>query len=163
MKMDRLNNMRLEMKMKCSQVYKLLSPYIDSELPEGEMRAIEDHLRICTGCRAEFGEMQSLSYLFANTNEFKAPYGFHTRVLANINTAVKAKGTSVIPIFARLAEAVIVILVIAIGITSGSFLTIDITPQKVGDAMASLSVDVFDPAPPGFVGGVYLAMTEEQK
>jgi anti-sigma factor RsiW len=39
--------------MKCSKAHKLISPYIDSELPERDMRSLEDHMKACKMCRAE--------------------------------------------------------------------------------------------------------------
>jgi hypothetical protein len=92
-------------------------------------------------------------------NEFKTPYGFHTRVMANLVTG-KTIEKSGIPALTRLAEALVVIAVITTGIISGTFLVKDLMPEKARDVIASLSLDVFDPAPPGSLGGAYLAMTE---
>jgi anti-sigma factor RsiW len=145
--------------MKCSKTHKLISPYIDGELPERDMRRLEDHLKACHMCRAEFGKSKELHNLFANAAKFKAPYGFHTRVMANISSG-KARGISEIPVFARLAEAVVIIAIIAMGVFSGSLVIKGHPPDKARDIMASLSLDVFDPAPPDSLGGAYLAMTE---
>ena len=97
--------------------------------------------------------------LFSSADKFNAPYGFHTRVMANISSG-KARGISGIPVFVRLAEAFAIIVVIAFGILSGS-LAIKGHPQdRARNIIASFSLDVFDSAPPGSLGGVYLAMTE---
>jgi len=145
--------------MKCSKAHKLISPYVDGELAERDMKTLEDHMKVCHKCRKEFEEGKELHNLLANADRFKAPYGFHTRVMANISSD-KARGFSGIPVFARLAEAVVIIVVIALGVLSGSFLIKGYMPDKAKDVMASLSLDVFDPVPPGSLGGVYLAMTE---
>lgn len=145
--------------MKCSKAHKLISPYIDGELPERDMKTLEDHMKACHKCRAEFDELRSLRNLFVNAEKFKAPYGFHTRVMTNIS-ADKTKEISRIPVFARLAEAVVIIVIIALGIFSGNLLLRGYTPDKARDVIASLSLDVFDSAPPGTLGGAYLAMTE---
>lgn len=145
--------------MKCSKAHKLISPYLDGELTERDMKTLEDHMMFCDKCRKEYEEGKELHNLFANADKFKAPYGFHTRVMANISSG-KIRESSTIPFFARLAEAVVVIVVIALGVLSGSVLIKDYMPDKARDVMASLSLDVFDPAPPDSLGGAYLAMTE---
>ncbi len=145
--------------MKCSKAHKLISPYIDGELIEQNRKLLEDHIKVCHKCRKEFEEGKELHNLFANTDKFKAPYGFHARVMANISSG-EIRRSSRIPVFARLAEAVVVIVVIALGVLSGSLLIKDYMPDKARQVMASLSLDVFDSAPPDSLGGAYLAMTE---
>jgi len=145
--------------MKCSTAHKLISPYIDGELMERNIKTLEDHMKVCDKCRAEFEEGMELHNLFAESDKFDAPYGFQTRVMANISSG-KIKGSSGIPVLVRLAEAVVVIVVIALGVLSGSSLIKGYMPDKAREVMASLSLDVFDSAPPGSLGGVYLAMTE---
>lgn len=147
--------------MKCQKAHKLISLYIDGELPKQNMKTVEDHMKACHKCQAEFEESKKLNNLFANADKFKAPYGFHTKVMANISSG-KAKGTSGIPVFALFAEAIAIILVIVFGIFSGSFLIKDYMPDKAGDIMASLSLDAFDSAPSDSLAGAYLAMTEDQ-
>jgi predicted anti-sigma-YlaC factor YlaD len=145
--------------MKCSKAHELISPCIDGELPEQDMKPLEDHMKVCHKCRAEFEEGKKLHELFACVDKFKAPYGFHTRVTATISSG-KIRESSRIPVFVRFAEGFVIIAVIALGILSGSFLTKGYMPANARDVIASLSLDVFDPAPLGSLGGVYLAMTE---
>ncbi len=145
--------------MKCLNAHKLISPYIDGELSEWDMRRLEDHMKVCHKCQEEFEEGKELHKLFANADNFKAPYGFHARVMANISSG-KARGIPRIPVFARFAEAIVIIAVIAFGILSGRLVVKGYQPDKARDVMASLSLDVFDSAPPGTLGGAYLAMTE---
>ncbi|MBI5640272.1 MAG: zf-HC2 domain-containing protein [Nitrospirae bacterium] len=145
--------------MKCSEAHKLISPYIDSELSEKERNAVENHLNVCPGCRTELEETRQLQGLFEGVAEYKAPYGFQTRVMANLAAGRPAKRYS-IPILTRFAEAVAVIGVIAIGMISGASLVKGPSPEKAQIMVASLSLDLFEPTPPGSLGGVYLAMTE---
>jgi len=145
--------------MNCSKAHKLISPYIDGELSEREVSVLENHLKVCPNCWTEVEEMKGLHKLFVNTEKFEAPYGFHTRVMGNVN-ATKTKKMPGISIPVRLAEAAIVLVLIAIGIMSGSFLVKGIMPGKAPDVIASLHLDVFEYAPPGTLGGAYLAMTE---
>jgi len=145
--------------MNCSKAHKVISPYIDGELPEQDMKALEDHIKVCSNCRAAFEEGKELHNLFTYTEEFKAPYGFNTRVITNI-TSEKIRGFSRFPVFVRLAEAAVIIVVIALGALTGSLAIKGNAPDKARDIMASLSLDVFNSAPPESLGGVYLAMTE---
>ncbi len=145
--------------MKCSKAHKLISLYIDGELPERDVKTLEDHMKACHKCRAEFEEGMELHNLFTSTEKFEAPFGFHTRVMSNISSG-KIRETARIPVLARLAQAVAIVIVITFGILSGSLVTKGYSPDKARDVMASLSLDMFDSAPPGSLGGVYLAMTE---
>ncbi|HAK88356.1 MAG: hypothetical protein A2077_05050 [Nitrospirae bacterium GWC2_46_6] len=145
--------------MKCSKAHKLISPYSYGELSEKEWKAVENHLNVCHGCRTEFEEMRGLSYLLVNTEKFKAPYGFHTRVMANISSG-KARVGAKIPVIAGLAEGFAIIAVIVLGIFSGTQLTKGFMPDRTREVTASLSLDVFDSAPSDSLGGAYLAMTE---
>jgi len=145
--------------MNCSKAHIHISPYIDGELQEQDMRRLENHMKDCPKCQAEFEEGKELHNLFAQTEEFKTPYGFHTRVMANLSSG-KTRGFSIFPVFVRFAEAAVIIVVIAFGILSGSLAIKGNAPDKARDIMAALSLDVFNSAPPGSLGGVYLAMTE---
>jgi anti-sigma factor RsiW len=145
--------------MKCSKAHKLISPYIDGELPQREMKTLDDHMRVCPKCRKEFQEGKELKKFLANADRSKAPYGFHARVMANISSG-KARGISGIPVLVWFAEAVLIVAIIATGVFSGSVLLKGYMPDKAREVMASLSLDVFDSAPPDSLGGVYLAMTE---
>jgi hypothetical protein len=97
--------------------------------------------------------------LFARAEEFKPPYGFSTRVMANI-ASEKAKGFSWTPLFARFAEVIVLLAMIFTGIISGSFLSNRLVNEKKTLIMSSFYLDIFDPTPPDSLGGVYLAMTE---
>ncbi len=145
--------------MKCSTAHKFISPYIDGELPKRDLKTLEDHMKACHKCRAEFEEGMELHNLFTSTEKFEAPFGFHTRVISNISLG-EIRETARIPVLVRLVEAVAIVIVIAFGILSGGLVTKGYSPDKARDVMASLSLDIFDSAPPGSLGGVYLAMTE---
>ncbi len=145
--------------MKCSKMQKLMSPYVDDELPEEEKKALEVHLKGCKKCSAEMKEIQGLRQLFVDTENFEAPYGFHAKVMAKVDAPVHRKLLWV-PIPVRIAEAITVLALIAVGIISGSLLVNGFSPERMGNELASLNLDVFNFAPPGTLGGAYLAMTE---
>ncbi len=145
--------------MKCSRVHELISSHIDGEMPERDTKTLKDHLQVCDKCRAEFEAGRELHNLFAHSEAFKAPYGFRARVMADVDTA-RSGGFLRVPLPARIAEAVMVLFLIAAGIVSGNFLARGLMPVQTGDAVASLHLDLFESAPPGTLGGAYLAMTE---
>jgi hypothetical protein len=72
----------------------------------------------------------------------------------------KTGGFSLELLFVRFAEVVVLLAIIFSGIISGGFLANRLAPGKLSAVTASLSLDIFEPAPPDSLGGVYLAMTE---
>ncbi|HET7318469.1 MAG TPA: hypothetical protein VFK23_04960, partial [Nitrospirota bacterium] len=62
--------------------------------------------------------------------------------------------------FAKFAEAAVLLFVIFIGIAAGSFIMKGLPSQNATSLASSMSLDLFDAAPPGSLGGAYLAMTE---
>jgi predicted anti-sigma-YlaC factor YlaD len=145
--------------MRCKKAKELISPYMDGELSEGERKMIESHMKDCGNCRAEFEEIQHLHNLVAGAERFNAPYGFSTRILANQETKT-LRNVLLVPLFARFAGMVAVLMIIGIGIVSGRFIGRSFSFQKAGNIAALFSLDIFEPTPPDSVGGVYLAMTE---
>jgi len=145
--------------MRCKKAKELISPYIDGELSEGERESFESHMKDCGNCRSEFEETRNVHNLFAGAERFSATYGFSTRVLANLETKTRRNGLFV-PLFARFAGVVAVLMIIGIGIVSGRFIGRSFSFQKPGNIAAFFSLDTFNATPPDSVGGVYLAMTE---
>jgi anti-sigma factor RsiW len=70
--------------MKCRHARKSISQYVDNELTPDERKDFDSHIRSCDSCRNELKETQALHELFASAQRFPAPYGFATRVLANL-------------------------------------------------------------------------------
>ncbi len=145
--------------MKCSKAKKLISLYVDNELPEGEKKEFETHIQGCENCRSEMEGTQELRQLFVNTSQFDAPYDFRARVMAKAH-ASQTSHFRLIPLPLRAAETAVSLVLITAGIISGTFLVKGLVPVRTGDVVASLHLDVFESAPPGTLGGAYLAMTE---
>jgi anti-sigma factor RsiW len=137
---------------------KLVSPYIDCELSVEERNLFESHINECRECAGELKELQKIHELFAGAETFKAPHGFSTRVLSNIREKETRRFEGFVHILARSVEGFAVLVLIFVGIILGSFLSKTLVFEK-GNVVASLSLDIFAPAPPDSVGGVYLAMT----
>jgi len=139
---------------------RLISAYLDAELPGSGKAALENHLQGCAQCGAALTEMRSLRAAFANTEHHQAPYGFAARVMARTADLNKKKSPWLVPIFTGFAEAVVLLLVITIGIFAGRVMTSSFPAAPTTNIASSLSLDLFDATPPGSLGGAYLAMTE---
>jgi anti-sigma factor RsiW len=143
--------------MSCPQSI-LISAYLDNELQGTEKAAIEAHLLGCSRCSAALAEMRSLRAAFAKSEHHPAPYGFATRVMARTAELEKKKIPWLVPVFTRFAEAAVLVIVIIVGIALGKVMT-NSSSATTTNIASSLSLDLFDAAPPGSLGGAYLAMT----
>jgi hypothetical protein len=64
-----------------------LSTYLDSELPDAQLRQVEDHLAACDECQAELEQMRNLSALLhetAPTDEFLPTERFVANLTLNL-------------------------------------------------------------------------------
>jgi anti-sigma factor RsiW len=144
--------------MSCSKS-KLVSAYLDKEMGPGEKTAFDTHLRGCNDCVQALEEMRSLRAAFVKAERYPAPYGFATRVMARTAELERKEMPWFVPFFVRFAEAAVLLLVIAVGIVAGKIMT-NSSPAATTNISSALSLDMFDAAPPGSLGGAYLAMTE---
>lgn len=138
----------------------LISAYLDRETGSGEKAAFEAHLQGCGRCSQALEELRSLHAAFANTERRQAPYGFAARVIARTAELEKKKTPWLVPFFIGFAKAAALLVVITAGIMAGTVMTNGSSEARTANIASSLSLDVFDAAPPGSLGGVYLAMTE---
>ncbi|HSB34169.1 MAG TPA: anti-sigma factor [Nitrospirota bacterium] len=145
--------------MKCLKT-EHISAYLDNALEEKEKASVEAHLKGCARCAEELEEMKSLRRAFSAAERFQAPYGFATRVVARAAELDKKKTPWFVPVFTRFVEAAVLVLVIVVGIAAGTFITKGLPSQRATNLASSMSLDLFDAAPPGSLGGAYLAMTE---
>jgi len=139
---------------------KLISAYLDKELVLSEKAAFEIHLKGCNSCAHALEELRSLRVVFANVERLPAPYGFATRVMARTAELENKKAPWLVPFFVRFAEAAVLLVVITVGILAGKVMTNSSSATTTTNIASSLSLDLFDAAPPGSLGGAYLAMTE---
>jgi anti-sigma factor RsiW len=147
--------------MRCTKVKKLISSYLDNELSKNERDVFESHIKQCETCNKEFEAMRDMHAMFARTERFNAPYGFATRIMANL-AGQQSNKRLFIPFLAKFGEALLIAAVVVLGVASGAVLVKDAAPQN-GQNIASLfSLDAFDAASRDSVGGAYFAMMEGQ-
>jgi anti-sigma factor RsiW len=144
--------------MKCKHARKRISQYLDDELVLDEKEAFALHIRDCAACRVKLEETRAIHKMFANAERFSAPYGFSTRVLANLEE--ESTWLRILPsfksFFLRSAEVAFALAVITIGIVSGNLLLEDKMPVH-RQVQESFSLDLFQATPPDSIGGIYLA------
>ena len=143
--------------MNCAKAHRLISPGLDGELVAAEQKELAAHLQFCRSCQAAEAEMRGQRQLFAGLPRLAAPVGFRARVMATLEPT-PGRGLWWLRIMTGFAEVVMLGAIIFTGIVSGGFLADRLNQGKT--VAASLALDLFDPAPPDSLGGVYLAMTE---
>ena len=138
---------------------KMISRYVDNELTPAEKKDFDSHVRSCASCREELEETRALKRLFASAQRFPAPYGFSTRVLANLDEKEGSRDRGLFgfrPLLLRAAQVAFALVVIAIGIISGNLFlaekTVDIGRTAVQE---TFSLDLFQATPPNSIGGIY--------
>jgi anti-sigma factor RsiW len=142
----------------------MISPYVDDRLSPAEREGFISHIRGCADCRQLLEETQALGHLFASAETFHAPYGFAARVLAN----VQERGPSWLgrlsasrPLFLRVVEVALVLIVFFIGLISGNALVADKGAiQRQANIQQALSLEVFQATPPDTIGAVYVTIME---
>jgi len=153
--------------MKCSQIRKMISPYVDDELNPEEKRSFIAHVTDCPACKKELEEIEAVNTLFASAERFEAPAGFATRVMANLEERKQTQASgfwsffTLRPFFLRAVEVAFALVVIFIGVFSGNLLMTDRTSeQQVVQATVqeSFSLDLFRATPSGSIGGAYMQL-----
>ena len=150
--------------MKCSQITKMISRYIDDDLGPEEKRLFQLHVKDCPGCKHELEEVLAVHELFVSAERFPAPYGFTTRVMANL----EAKEPSWLwqlftfrPFFLRAVEVAFALVIMVLGVFSGNLLVADRTSERQAvqtTVQESFSLDLFHPTPSDSIAGVYVRL-----
>jgi anti-sigma factor RsiW len=149
--------------MKCPVVKNMFSEYIDDELPQDRKEAVNLHLRECEACRNKLDEFLAVHGLFASAEHFSAPYGFSTRVIANLEDGKESVWRKMFfrPVFLRAIEVTFALIILIVGLISGNLLTARKPPALTSaEVRQSFALDLFEATPTGSIGGVYASMTE---
>lgn len=148
--------------MECRIVRDMLSEYIDDELVQEQKGMIDLHLRDCSACRRDLEELLAVHGLFASTERFPAPFGFSTRVMANLEETKESiwSGFFARPILFRAIGTAFALIIVIIGLISGNILTARKPPSLTSaEVTQSFALNAFDATPSGSIGGIYVSMT----
>jgi predicted anti-sigma-YlaC factor YlaD len=148
--------------MNCSQVKPMISRYVDQDLDPDEKKALDLHIRECPGCKEALVGQIAVHNLFSSAEKFEAPYGFATRVVARIEENEKRAPFwgffTLQPFYLRAVEMAFALVVIFIGMVSGTLLIAGRTPERPMTVQESFSLDLFQATPPDSIGGVYVTL-----
>ncbi len=152
--------------MRCSQIRKMISPYVDDDLTPDELNVFTSHVHECQACKEELEETQTVHRLFASAVGFEAPPGFATRVMAHLERTEET-GLSRLrclftgrPFFLRTAEIAFALVIVLIGMISGNLLVADRTSVRQPTVQTSFSLDLFQATPTDSVAGIYMRLAE---
>lgn len=148
--------------MECTQMKKMISPYMDGELKLDARKAFDSHIQSCAACKKALEETLALHQLFASGKRFSAPYGFATRVLASLE---EKQGSRLLglpamkPFFLRAAQVTFALVVMTIGIVSGNLLLSErINHISQTTIQETFSLDLFQAMPADSIGGAYVTL-----
>jgi anti-sigma factor RsiW len=145
--------------MKCGQARKKISQYIDDELSLDEKKDFTSHIQGCPSCRKELEATQALHRMFASALKFPVPYGFATRVLANLEEKEGSRLPSLLgfrPFLLRAVQVALALVVMTFGIISGNLLLAERTDHIGQTAVQeTFSLDLFQATPPDSIAGIY--------
>ncbi len=148
--------------MRCEEIRQLISLYIDDQLDRNKREAFSSHIRTCSGCQETLEETQAVQALFASTDRFSAPYGFTTRVMANLSAEAPSRWLAFFtlrPSFLRAIEVSLALIVVITGLLFGNLLTADrVAPKQPATIQESFYLDLFQATPPNSIGGAYVAL-----
>ncbi len=70
--------------MNCGRTSRLISAYLDGELPGSEMLAIREHIRICERCAAEMEDIRQVKAAMARLSPVRPAADLEARLLAAV-------------------------------------------------------------------------------
>jgi len=115
--------------MKCDIPIELLSGYLDGELDEKQKKAFEKHLKECQSCQNELEELKLLDG-YIKVQEIEEPsrefiFGVNRRVMEKIKKKRRSFVIRFTPIFAPVAVALLVLVVVINTIPQKRFVGVD--------------------------------------
>ena len=74
--------------MNCRQAEKLMSAYLDGELPGVEMLGVKGHVSTCQSCAEEFESIRSVKRLMSNLSNVTPREGFAATICARLDDSL---------------------------------------------------------------------------
>lgn len=158
--------------MRCRTALSYLNAHADGELPEKQRLSVKDHLASCKACRRRLEDVRAIDALFQGAHFLPAvPDGLAARIMAEARrrqSVVVPKRTELNPLHwlaelsapMRIAACVTVFLAFVTGLSlDGGWMTGQGMSREPEKNISGL--EWFDPAPPGSIGSVYIAMVTQ--
>lgn len=148
--------------MNCQHARSLISRYLDRELSEDLLRALEDHLASCPVCRKETEELRSLLEIVERPADMPVP----TRLFAMIRERLPDAGRiRVLPWW----KPVLVPVLATAAFILTAFASANLIPRIVAQpadrqlqiTSAAMDLSVFHDAPQTTLAGAYSRLTGE--
>lgn len=162
--------------MRCRKVVCSLNAYADDELTGKRQRLVKDHLAACESCRIKLKEIRSLEGVLKNSLQVPpVPEGLVARTMAEARrrqSRLASENDPLVPDWnpllwiaelsasMRLTVCATVLLALVAGLflNGGQVTGLDMSIEP-GDNLYGL--EWFDPAPPGSISSIYIAMAEQ--
>lgn len=162
--------------MRCSKAVCSLNAYADGELIGKRQRLVKDHLAVCEKCRMRLEEIRCLEVVLKDSLQVPpVPEGLAVRTMAEARRRQSRLASESGPLFPawnpllwiaelsasmRLTVCTTVLLALAAGLflNDGQMTGPDMRTNP-GDTLYGL--EWFDPAPPGSISSIYIAMAEQ--
>jgi len=102
--------------MECDKIVELLPLYIDGGLEDEQMKAVEQHLAICSRCREEYERLKKVLTICSELDVPEPPSDYRNRVMNAIEREKKRQKHKMA--FGIVATAVAAMLLLFIGVSS---------------------------------------------
>ncbi len=156
--------------MRCRKVVCSLHAYADGELTGKRQRLVKDHLAACESCRMRLEEIRSLEGILKDTLQAPpVPENLGVRTMAEarkIRSRPTSEDAPLVPNWnpllwiAELSASMrlTVCATVLLALVAGLFLN---GGQVIEPGETLYGLEWFDPAPPGSISSVYIAMAEQ--
>lgn len=141
--------------MKCDEVRKRLSRFLDGELNVREKELVSRHIEQCPGCRQELAALEADRAILRTAQMPETPAYLVTRVMAEVRSQTSGRQRTS-PFWARAFATAAAVLVVVAGAWFGTVLGREIAGNGNGSTESVLSVDV-EPS----LDDIYQAVAEE--
>ncbi len=162
--------------MSCRTVISYLNAYADGELPEKQRLSVKDHLTTCEACQERLEEIHSLEALFQSSLPVPpVPDGLAAQVMDAARGRHSARAlkrrfpypawnllqrVAGLSASMRIAACAAMLLALITGLSlDGGWMTGRGMNSEPGKNISGL--EWFDPAPPGSISSIYIAMTTQ--
>ena len=151
--------------MRCSEIQKKISPYIDNEMTDTQKKEIENHLNICENCQRVYQTMlQSWELLDVLPKPEPASFLYtHIRARLSEKTGLKSRGWMeriLVPLSATAAVIVGIVIGSIVGANGGISNPVSTVENGVS---GSIDLSTFDDMPESSLGQIYYEFTGLQE